>query len=281
MKIISIITLLTVCISCQKSIVQSITVTTENMHSITSTSIIISGHVEPYQLYQSTNTYNWGVCYDTTPNVSINNYLLPDYTDVNDFEVELTNLTPNTQYYARAYFSNQIGTYYGLECSYKTPSIEVGEFKEGGIVFWIDPEDSSHGLVCAIVDQGVNQKWGSSNFNVPGADGIEIGSGHQNTMDIQSDQSSFTTPSDLCLNLNINGHDDWFLPSLNELKVLLAYKFLINNTLLTVNGTILEQDYWTSSEVDNNYVWGVSFEMNNVSAVNKGQNLRTRAIRTF
>jgi hypothetical protein len=30
----------------------------------------------------------------------------------------------------------------------------VGDFRDGGIVFWVDPADNTHGLVCAIEDQG-------------------------------------------------------------------------------------------------------------------------------
>jgi len=36
---------------------------------------------------------------------------------------------------------------------------EIGDFNYGGVVFWIDPTDSSKGLVCAVNDQSTTIVW--------------------------------------------------------------------------------------------------------------------------
>jgi uncharacterized protein (TIGR02145 family) len=56
-----------------------------------------------------------GVCWHTTPNPTLSDNYTSDGTGTGSFISYLTDLTPNTQYYLRAYSTNYIGTGYGNE----------------------------------------------------------------------------------------------------------------------------------------------------------------------
>ena len=54
-----------------------------------------------------------GVCWSTTENPTISNSHTTDGTGAGAFTSALTNLTPQTTYYVRAYATNEVGTAYG------------------------------------------------------------------------------------------------------------------------------------------------------------------------
>ncbi len=58
-------------------------------------------------------------------------------------------------------------------------------FHQGGIIFYLDTS-GEHGLVCAIEDQSFDAEWGCPSLSINGADGKEIGTGSQNTSDIEA-----------------------------------------------------------------------------------------------
>lgn len=67
-----------------------------------------------------------GICYDTSNNPSIANFKKTDLTNiVGSFSCALDNLSPSTTYYARAYATNNFGTAYGTEISFKTQAATV------------------------------------------------------------------------------------------------------------------------------------------------------------
>ena len=43
--------------------------------------------------------------------------------------------------------------------STNTTSAEIGDLRDGGIVFWVDPDDNTHGLVCAFQEISNNSPW--------------------------------------------------------------------------------------------------------------------------
>jgi hypothetical protein len=64
-----------------------------------------------------------GVCWNTSPNPTINDNLTNDGQGTDAFISALTGLTPGTTYYYRAYATNSMGTAYGEELSFQTPAI--------------------------------------------------------------------------------------------------------------------------------------------------------------
>jgi hypothetical protein len=61
-----------------------------------------------------------GVCYNTTPNPFITNSRTIDGSGAGTFTSTLSNLSPSTTYYARAYATTLTGTAYGNEISFTT-----------------------------------------------------------------------------------------------------------------------------------------------------------------
>ena len=59
----------------------------------------------------------------------------------------------------------------------------IGQHKDGGIIYYIDGT-GEHGLICAPNDLGSGIMWGCEGVSISGADGMAIGDGAQNTLDI-------------------------------------------------------------------------------------------------
>ena len=102
-----------------------------------------------------------------------------------------------------------------------TPLPEIGDFAQGGIVFYID-DTGQHGLVASLSDLEEQYQWGCYGEFVSGS-GLSIGSGYQNTMNIVSQgcdiSSSFDgiTAAQATLDYDNGVYIDWYLPSINEL----------------------------------------------------------------
>lgn len=93
------------------------TVTTSNVTDITSTSAICGGVVANSGGADVTAR---GVCWSTTENPTISDAHTSDGTGTGTFTSSLTNLTPQTTYYVRAYATNEAGTAYGEQKTFTT-----------------------------------------------------------------------------------------------------------------------------------------------------------------
>lgn len=97
----------------------SVVVTTNNVTNVTPTSATCGGTVT----VSSGNTFpitSRGVCWATTHNPTIDNAHTSDGSGVGSFTSSITGLTVNTNYYVRAYATNEIGTFYGEEKNFNT-----------------------------------------------------------------------------------------------------------------------------------------------------------------
>jgi len=61
-----------------------------------------------------------GVCWNTAPNPTTNNFKTNDAAGTGSYVSKLTNLTPSTTYYVRSYATTKNGTAYGLQLEFKT-----------------------------------------------------------------------------------------------------------------------------------------------------------------
>lgn len=74
----------------------------------------------------ASNITSRGVCYsNTSTNPTIANSKTNDGTGIGQFTSSLTNLSPNTTYYIRAYATNGVGTAYGDAKSFRTTSATI------------------------------------------------------------------------------------------------------------------------------------------------------------
>ncbi len=96
------------------------TITTDSIFDFTGTTT----HVDATIVDQgTTGIIASGVCWSSTnPYPSLGNNHTSDGSGIGSFTSFITNLTPNTMYYIRAYATNSIGTSYGAPLSFVTPS---------------------------------------------------------------------------------------------------------------------------------------------------------------
>ena len=93
-------------------------VTTASVSEITSSTAICGGNVTSDGGLTVTSR---GVCWSTSPNPVLNlNYMTTDGSGTGEFTSTITNLSPNTTYYVRAYASNSAGTSYGDQKTFTT-----------------------------------------------------------------------------------------------------------------------------------------------------------------
>jgi len=153
------------------------------------------------------------------------------------------------------------------------PSLQIGQTYQGGIIFYID-STGQHGLISATADQSTGAEWGCSGTAV-GASSTAIGTGQANTTAIVNGCLTAGIPARLCNDLVLNGYDDWFLPSKDELN--LMYVNLHTQSL----GGFASSVYWSSSEGGANYAVQQSFSENLSGYTSKINVDRVRAARAF
>ena len=160
--------------------------------------------------------------------------------------------------------------------------VEIGDVgPAGGLVFYIT-DGGKHGLEAAPVDQsdGSGAEWGCNNGDITGADGTGIGDGAQNTADILMEgcvsDGGGGIAADLVDAYSLNGYDDWFLPSKDELNL------MYNNLQINAIGGFVSAGYWSSSEYSGfNTAWNQFFGSGSVGDLSRSGNYKVRAIRSF
>lgn len=164
-----------------------------------------------------------------------------------------------------------------------TPAV-IGDFRNGGIVFWVDPGDNTSGLVCALEDQSAAIRWYNGTYVTTGATTVTVGTGSANTDAIISTQGAVQTSYAAGLAKAYAGasYTDWFLPSKDELNQMYIHRAAINATAVANGGVALTTNiYWSSTEGNTILAWIHNFSSS--AQVNSGKdNLRAvRAVRAF
>ena len=130
----------------------------------------------------------------------------------------------------------------------------IGEHFGGGIIFYLD-KSGNHGLIVTTADFEEPASW-SFKDTLNGAKDTAVGSGAVNTNRIVKTQGfpeseAFSYAALECLELNLNGYQDWYLPSLNELNLMYQNK--------TIVGGFLQFSYWSSTESGATKAWLKNF----------------------
>jgi len=183
----------------------------------------------------------------------------------------VTGLHAGTLYHFRMIAKNEKGTAKSEDGIFRAQYVP-GDFINGGYVFYID-ETGEHGLVCAPADLQQASVWG--NCIPAGAAGKAPGTGRANTEEILRGCNETSTAAGLCHELVLNGYNDWFLPSVDELQ--LMYRNLHEKGL----GGFKETYYWSSTQ-DKYGAWVVNFYYGNKSnQVRDRQGVLVRPVRAF
>jgi hypothetical protein len=130
-------------------------------------------------------------------------------------------------------------------------------------------------LEAAPSDQSTGTTWGCYGVSISGADGTAVGTGEQNTIDIEAGCTTAGTAADLCANLSLGGYSDWFLPSKDELNL------MYENLKVAGVGGFTDGYYWSSSEYYANNAWIQWFSTGYQYKNYKNNLIRVRAIRAF
>jgi len=154
-----------------------------------------------------------------------------------------------------------------------------GKTYQGGLIAYLDTNTGT-GLIARPTD--FNASWGCSASPITGADGIAIGTGAQNTIDIEAGCVASGTAADICANLVLSGYTDWFLPSKDELNAMYQNIGPGNALGLGNVGVFASVAYWSSTEASGGGAFRQNF-VNGNQATNfgKGTVLYVRAARAF
>lgn len=135
----------------------------------------------------------------------------------------------------------------------------VGEFYQGGVIFWLDPTAATPGttgLASSVIDNATGLDWSAS-----GA---------------------------ICTAYNGGGFNDWRLPTIVELQTLFGAQLSVSTTSLAHGGTGFSEaapDYWASNvpTADTTKAWSFYFNMGIQNTIPKSTTTPTsvRCVRAY
>ena len=220
-------------------------VSTSIIHDIKTNSALLRGLVNQ----ENNSSASVGFVYSTSPNPTINNTSV--FTTIignAPYEISVSNLLPNTTYYVRACITININgdVYYGQQQQFKT----TGYFGPAGGYVAFDKGETIDGwryleIHPTTLNYDINWTnggaWGNYGYFLSGTLS-QVGLGAANTALISSSLTDANCAAKLCSNLILNGYNDWFLPSSEEL-------LLISNSLRGA-GISVGNYAWTSTQYD-------------------------------
>jgi hypothetical protein len=152
---------------------------------------------------------------------------------------------------------------------------KIGDFYKGGYVFKVNIWGKG---LCISTYNNPNSQWGCYGTTIDGADGFGIRDGQQNTKDIVAGCPDEVSAAKICDELESEGFDDWYLPSIEELE-LIYNQLYVNGLVDNLKGG----RYWSSTEDFSYGAWTFNFstgERENTNGKNNKE-ITSRAIRRF
>lgn len=107
-----------------------------------------------------------GLCWNTSPNPTINDYKTEDGSSTGSYESYLNNLEENTTYYVRAYSTNEVTTTYGNEETFTTLT---SIYQSGWTIYNPANSDLTFSEINDIEFDSKGNKWIASGLGSNGA----------------------------------------------------------------------------------------------------------------
>lgn len=159
----------------------------------------------------------------------------------------------------------------------------IGKSYGGGIVFHVyrDQYNVEHGLIVSIVNQSTSSTY--SNIDNQSIGASSTWNGQQNTALMAAQTGATSGAWKFADDYSYGGFTDWYLPSIDELKLLSSNRYNVNKTLSNILGAtqVLNNSYWSSTQYSNTSAYYLSFDSGDYSITVKSNILSVRAIRQF
>jgi hypothetical protein len=157
---------------------------------------------------------------------------------------------------------------------------EIGDTgPAGGVIFYDDEADDTDDIAGAryleawTADETGTYQWKTGGNTSMRGTSTAVGSGYENTYTAMA--GSDHPPAEVVRNATHGGHNDWFLPSRDELDLMYQNKGAIG-------GFASAKSYWSSSEEIANLAWRQYFDDDgNQFDDGKNNDYRVRAARAF
>ena len=161
----------------------------------------------------------------------------------------------------------------------KKAKYQIGDLHEGGMIFYIEP-GGTDGLIVSLSDIAAGVRWGNTDQNTGASSNYN---GALNTTEITTTTGSGDYAAYYCDTLVLNGYDDWYLPSPDEMYLLFRAGYPLNK-ILEQDGDeqtegITAGEYWTSKE--RNLSEAYLFLNGHLDHAEKNHAANVRAIRAF
>lgn len=161
-----------------------------------------------------------------------------------------------------------------------TPIYAIGDFAQGGVVFWVNAS-GHHGKVVSIYEIGA-VPWSNLNTTEIGASAQSDVNGAGNTVAITMQSGHESSAARHCADLAYGGYDDWYLPTIDEFDLIHDNRNEINTAAIANGGEALSSSsYWSSTEEAASLAWVKSFANGGRFTVIKSNSVAVRAIRAF
>lgn len=174
----------------------------------------------------------------------------------------------------------------------------IGDYYQGGIIFhlWFGEDNKEHGLITSLHNLDTNCVWGSDCSDVEeyeknsyGPASLKDGSMNTNRI-VRLKNHQYGAPK-TCHDYEESGYNDWYMPSILELTLLLENSGIINRSAEKVgkHDKLVPALYMSSSDCADGYCFylAANLDINYRISINTehkketGKNTFLRAIRRF